>query len=178
MLADRGMPYRVQFVMITGNSTLYSKLLSLPEIQRLLREADLIWARMKPEQRESYLLPITEYVTGDAQPTLKNAVVHEYSWIGSMVDEEIYGIPTRIYQPGSVGWNVDSNILTKLGLTVEDFQRNFWEMDEIFAKIYKENGNQPFLPAFLDSAGTEGFEKGGVLSVYKALPCNLQRYSA
>ena len=35
--------------------------------------------------------------------------------------------------------------MEKYGLTFDDFNRDFWEMDELFAQIYEKNGNQPFL---------------------------------
>ena len=145
MLADRNMPYRVQFAMLTGDVDLYAAWFSQPEAQELLKDADLIWAFMSPENQKEYLMPITEYVSGDAQSTLKNAVVHDLLWTRGMVDGEIYGIPTYPTTSGSHGWVVKPEVLTKYGLTEEDFQRNYWEMDEVFAKIYAANDKQPFL---------------------------------
>ncbi len=145
MLADRDMPYRVQFVMLTGDAWLYTEWFSRPEAQELLKDADLIYAFMTQKNQQEYLMPITEYVTGDAQPTLKNAVVHKLNWTGSMIDGEIYGIQTYPLETYSHGWKMKPETLTKYGLTEKDFELNFWEMDEIFQKIYEKNGNQPFL---------------------------------
>ena len=41
-----------------------------------------------------------------------------------------------VYKAGGAG---------KYGLTETDFDRDYWEMDAVFEKIYKANGNQPFL---------------------------------
>ena len=162
MLKDRDMPYRIQFVMLTGDVSLYTEWFARPEAQAVLQDADLIWAWMTPENQREYLMPITEYVTGDAQPTLKNAVVHELNWTGTTVDGEIYGIQTHPLTANSHGWRLKPEVFTKYGLTEADFRRNYWEMDEIFEKIYKANGNEPFLYAGNGGYSTENITRTGV----------------
>ena len=164
MLADRKMPYRVQFVMLTGDAYLYTEWFSQPEAQELLKDADLIYAWMTPENQKEYLMPITEHVTGDAQPTLKNAVVHELNWTGGMVDGEIYGIQAYPRPVNSHGWQLKPDVLSKYGLTEEDFHRNYWEMDEIFEKIYKANGNKPFLYEEYEGYERDNLSRKGVLA--------------
>ena len=115
MLADRSMPYRVQFVMLTGDAPLYYEWFNQPEAQELLKDADLIWACMTPENQQQYLMPITEYVTGDAQPTLKNAVVHELNWTGTTIDGEIYGIQSYPLPVRSHGWYIKPEVLENMG---------------------------------------------------------------
>lgn len=163
MLADREMPYRVQFVMLTGDVRLYTEWFSQPETQEVLKEADLIYAWMTPANQQEYLMPITEYVTGDSQPTLKNAVVHELNWTGGMVDGEIYGIQTYPLPANSHGWRLNPEVFTKYGLTEEDFHRNYWEMDKIFEKIYKANNNEPFLCINSDGYSVRNKSRSGVL---------------
>lgn len=146
MLAEKEMPFRVQFVLLTMDQGLmYLDWFSYPEAQEALKDADLIYGAMTAEDMVQYLAPITEYVTGDAEPSLKNAVPHPLNWGSGTVDGEVYGIRTTIPQAYSSGWKIDAKLLSECNLTVEDFARPFWEMDEIMAKIYETNGNKPFL---------------------------------
>lgn len=146
MLSNKDIPFRVQFVILsTDQSYLHSDWLSRTVVKEALEDADLVFGWLTPAERKACLLPITEYVIGDAQPSLKNAVLHELSWIGASVDGEIYGIQTYPLQSSSTGWQVESKLLKEYGLSAEDFKKNFWEMDEIFEKIYSKNGNKPFL---------------------------------
>ena len=156
MLADRNMPFRVQFVMLTIDQYMPNTQdwFAVPDAQEALKDADLIYAGMNEDTITAYLTPITEYVTGTAQPSLKNAVPHERSWLAGTVGTEIYGYGTLVYRPFSSGWQIDSALLQAAGLTPEELQRDFWEMDDVFAKLYAANGNRPFL--FLDRTGTGG----------------------
>ncbi len=146
MLADRDMPLRVQFVLLALDQRVNNaNWMSRPEVQEMIADADLIWGAFDSDEMQEYLLPITEYVIGDAEPSLENAVPHALIWRKAMVNGEIYGIPVYPYPCYSNGWCVDTTMLTEFGLTEQDFKGNFWEMDDIFAKIYKENGNKAFL---------------------------------
>lgn len=172
MLADQNMPFRVQFVLLTMDEFLLdsTEWLALPEAQEALKDADLIYSGMGPEEMVNYLMPITEYVTGTAEPTLKNAVPHELYWIKGTVKDQIYGYCTHVYTGiSSSGWTVKQDLLTKAGLSAEDFNRDFWEMDEVFAKLYAANGNQPFLDLQVVGqgvAGSQGMFGREVLSAY------------
>lgn len=154
MLADRNMPFRVQFVLLTNKQFMDNTQdwFAVPEAQEALKDADLIYAGMNQDSITKYLTPITEYVTGDAQPSLKNAVPHQLSWLTGTVGEEIYGYSAALYRPSGSGWVIDSALLQAAGLTPEALQRDFWEMDDVFAKLYEANGNKPFL--YLRQRGT------------------------
>lgn len=150
MLADKGMPFRVQFILLSTNThDSYWDWHGTPELKEAaepyLLEADLICGKMSADNLRTYFSPITEYVTGTAEPSLKNAAVHPVEWEQTTVDGEIYGIYTVAEGPTSKAWQIDPQLLTKCGLSEEDFKRDFWEMDDVFAKIYKELGNRPFL---------------------------------
>lgn len=146
MLADRDMPFRVQFVMMSMSEWLVDpNWFSRPEVQAVLKDADLIYGIMSADEKLQYLSPITEYATGTAEPSLKSAVAHELDWSAAMINGEIYGIPTIPYAPRSIGWKVDPAFLSDYGLNEESFSCNYWEMDELFAEIYEKNGNKPFL---------------------------------
>lgn len=144
MLAEKEMPFRIQFVMLTMGKWLSdSQWFARPEAQEALQDADLIYGRMNPDAMRQYLSPITSYATGEASPSLENAVPHRRNWVCGTLDGEIYGIPAVPGQAGCNGWSVDEALLK--GRTDADFAKAFWEMDDLFAEIYKENGNKPFL---------------------------------
>ena len=93
MLAQRDMPFRVQFVMMTMSEWLMdSNWFSRPEAQAVLKNADLIYGIMSADEAMEYLIPITEYVAGTAEHSLKNAVAHENDWAAAMINGEVYGI--------------------------------------------------------------------------------------
>ncbi len=155
MLADKYMPFRVQFAVlmsgysgsvITGGPYADYDLLGSAEAQEELKDADLIFGYMTPNEMQELLAPITDYVKGDAQPTLRNSVAHKRNWLTTTVEGEIYGIAQHNVLYGYNGWYVDKSLMEKAGLTPADFQHDFWEMDEVFAKLYQANGNKPFMP--------------------------------
>ena len=153
MLADRDMPFRIQFVVFRSEATATAAEMdwfSREIVQEALKDADLIYGYMYPEERQEYLMPITEYVTGNAQPGLEDAVLHSSLWV-TEEDGNIYGIPSAGGYAESAGWYVNAKVFAKFGLTKEDFQKSFWEMDEVFAKLYQANGNKPFLHLFHES---------------------------
>lgn len=178
MLADRNMPFRVQFVLLSTDQSLtdYRALFNFPETYAALEDADLIYGAMNADDMVKYLTPITQYVNGTAEPSLKNAVPHELSFLKGTVGGEIYGYCTRLYNAKSSGWEVDPDLLAASGITAEDFQRDFWEMDDVFARLFEANGNQPFLYLRSDGirTGSNLFQEGLAsvipLSVADVLP--------
>ena len=155
MLADKNMPYRIQLILVKYYSEVdgfsYMDWFSNPEVTEVLKDADLIFANMTPAQQQQYLMPITDYVTGEAQPSLKNAVPHESAWRNTTVDGAIYGIPSSVYNPVSVGWIVDEALMRQSGLTAEDFDVELWEMDELLDKLTKANGGQGVIDLYDDT---------------------------
>lgn len=146
MLAEKNMPFQLQFVILKMDTDWYTntRWFDLPRVQEILADADLISGWMGPDERQEYLMPITEYAAGEAEPSLENAVLHKLNWLNGSASGEIYGIPSMVDNPTSIGWQVKAEFLDKMGLTAEDFDRQLWEMDELFAQIYKKNGNEPF----------------------------------
>lgn len=167
LLSDRDMPFRIQFVLVKiDNYSWYGSphWFTLPGVEEALKDADLIFGSMGPDERQKYLMPVTEYVTGDAQPSLRNAVLHELNWISGTVNGEIYGVPAYPNLPACNGWRVKPALLKECGLSAEDFNKNFWEMDDIFAQIYEKNGNNPFLYIDLDDGGVFSSGSANILS--------------
>ena len=166
MLADRNMPFRVQFAILSAEEypSNYNWFLS-PEAQEVLKDAELIWGNFSVSEMKAYLTPITEYATDGKTPSLKNAVVHERNWLDATVNGDIYGIRTDLPSANSTGWYVAPAFMQEHGLTEADFSKNFWEMDELFADIYKNNGNQAFLLIEGGGIGTRYSVKNAVGSV-------------
>ena len=134
--------FRIQMVMITGMEMSYGMGLDCFEDSRVREEAadaDLLYADFFPERMTEYLEPITSYISGSNAP-LTNAVPHESLWFQTKLDGEIYGIPYIFNSPGGTGWIVEAETLERCGLTPEDFQQEYWEMDEVFARIYEVYG--------------------------------------
>ncbi len=147
MLADRDMPFRLQLIMVEMKGSVRSEVdwTAVPEVRELIAQADLLTGLFPQEKAEQYLTPITSYVTGGAQPSLQNAVIHPLDWKCTTYNNEIYGIPTGGFGMISNGWQVKTEMLEKWGLTTEDFQKNYWEMDELFSEIYEANDKKAFL---------------------------------
>lgn len=162
LLAERSMPFRVQFLLFTMDQWLLnSDWFSRPEVQEVLADADLIYGMVTDENMPRYLLPITEYATGAKEPSLEIAVPHPYNWCIGMVGDEIYGIPTVLQQASAGGWIAEPSFFSTHGLNEADFIKDFYEMDEMFARIYRENGNRPFLYLPKDSVLRVGNEALG-----------------
>ena len=156
MLADRNMPFRLQFILLTRESSKGKAWLELESVQKLLAEADLVNGNLTSAEMKKYLTPITEYATGDAQPSLENAAPYRQFWDAATVGGQIYGIRAgRPAQPSAMGWMIDKTAMESWGMSAEDFQgKSFWEMDDVFARIYEANGNVPFLLSY-DGSGIE-----------------------
>ena len=141
-LKETNAGFQIQMIMITGVEHSYGMGLDCFEDSRVREEvadADLLYADFFPERMTEYLDPLTDYATGSDAP-LFNAVPHESLWFQTTLDGEIYGLPYRFNSPDSPGWVVEAEVLERCSLTPEDFQREYWEMDEVFAKIYEEYG--------------------------------------
>lgn len=157
MLADRDMPFRIQFVLLTMDQWLIdSGWFARPEAQKELVDADLIYGQMRAADMRHYLLPITEYTNSSAEISLENAVPHKYNWLIGTVANEVYGIPTALNQAYVGGWIMNSEFLTKYDLTGDAFLGDFWEMDNLFKEIYKNNNEEPFLFVNRDTILTSG----------------------
>ena len=141
-LKETNAGFQIQMIMITGVEHSYGMGLDCFEDSRVregVADADLLYADFFPERMTEYLDPLTDYATGSDAP-LFNAVPHESLWFQTTLDGEIYGLPYRFNSPDSPGWVVEAEVLERCSLTPEDFQREYWEMDEVFAKIYEEYG--------------------------------------
>jgi len=147
MLSDKKLPFRVQLVLCTVDHPVTDAgvIFELPEVQEDLQSADLIYGFMSGDDAKKLLMPITEYVTGTAEPSLKSTLPHNTCWHDATLDDEIYGVPTILKFPDSLGWKVNRSFMEKEGLTDADFQKSFWEMDSLFAGLYEKNGKKAFL---------------------------------
>lgn len=163
VLAEKGLPFRLQFII--WSAVAYLDLLLEPEVTASLAEADLICGDFSPRDAEIYLMPITEYVRGTSSPSLKNAVPHDAYWYSGLRGDEIYGIPTSVRTALSNGWWVSESVLTTMGITEADFAGDFWEMDDLFVRIYEANDRKPFL--YCNQApGDPGYSVGRILQDY------------
>ena len=141
-LKESNAGFQIQVVIITDVEMNYGMGLDCFEDSRVREEAadaDLLYADFFPERMVEYLEPITDYINGSDAP-LSDAVPHESLWFQTKLDGEIYGIPYIFNSPGGTGWIVEAEVLERCGLTPEDFQREYWEMDEVFARIYEVYG--------------------------------------
>jgi len=145
LLAEKGMPFRLQFVLCSTESSDGTDWFSIPAIQEAMTEADLIYGSFTSDQATQYLMPITKYVEGNAKPSLEQAVPHKAYWLLAEFSGEIYGIPTRSTYPMGWGYKVNDIILEDCGISPADFVCPYWEKDELFARIYALNENEPFL---------------------------------
>ena len=110
-----------------------------------IQSFDIVFGDFTSEQILENFMPITDYATGVAELSLESAVVHDFNWLSSTVDGEIYGICTQPSRSYGHGWQVDTAFMTNNNLTAEDFSKSFWEMDDLFAELYEANGKKPFL---------------------------------
>ena len=130
MLAEKNMPFRVQIqILFSDQQMTYPKWFSVPEAQEAMENADLIWGHMQSAEMQQYLMPITQYADGTAEPSLENLAPHILNWSVATVDEQIYGMPVDVLLPKTTGWLVSKTFFDKYGLTPEDFQNAGLEPD-------------------------------------------------
>ena len=109
MLADRNLPYRIQFTILKLNGfDKPQEWFANPEVLKDLEDADLIYAGYYQEQMEQWLLPITDHVFGDAQPSLAGILPDALCWRKFEVGGELYGYPSYLPSVQSQGWHVDT----------------------------------------------------------------------
>lgn len=160
MLAQQEQPFRLQLVLVMHDvSSNYWDWFNVPEVKEALQGADLIFGRLRSSEMKEYLMPITAYAKGEAQPSLKDAVPFDHLWNSTSVGDEIYGILGYGFAVSEqLGWTMDKDFMDQMGLTEKDFLgKEFQSMDDLFALIYERNGNQPFI---YDS-GRKGTGMGG-----------------
>ena len=143
VLAEKNMPFRLQFILYRVEE-LPEAWFSLKETVALAEEADLITGAITAEEAVQYLAPITENAKGTAEPSLANAFIHDSYLSKTTINGTVYGIPAITAELEVIGWRVKSSVL-KDGVTTNDFTRSIWEMDDVFASIYANNNNTPFL---------------------------------
>jgi len=162
MLAEREMPFRIQFMLFTTEEKRIDWL-RVPEAREAMAEADLITGMFTQAEAVRYLMPITDYVSEDAEISLSSHAAHTLSWNATTYDGEVYGLPAGQVYPTSGGWHVRDEVFTEYGFTVEDFQKDFLSMDEVFAKLYEKNGNEGFL--YVYRASVAWTYKNGVAAI-------------
>ena len=165
VLEEKGMSFRLQFVILQIEDY-SSDWITTDEASTMLAEADLIYADMYAEQAKQYMMPITQYTNGTASPSLENAVPHEAYWNYGRFDGEIYGIVSSTKYLKADGWYVDDAIFSQYGLTETDFQKQFWEMDDVFAQIFEKYNQTGFLFSHMSATGV-GYSVGNLLKTYK-----------
>lgn len=143
VLAEKNMPFRLQFVLYYYNGERDSWF-AREDLVELAKDADLITGSLTPEEVVQYLSPVTQNIADTAEPSLANAFIHSSYLSKTTIDGEVYGIPALTAELEIIGWIVDNSVL-KDGVTADDFTRNYWEMDDVFAKLYANNNNKPFL---------------------------------
>lgn len=168
MLAENGLPFRIQFVLFTTEEKRIDWL-RVPEVRAAMAEADLVTGLFTEAEAVRCLMPITEYVSEDAEISLSGHVAHELNWSLSTYDGEVYGLPAGRVYPISAGWLVRDEVFTEYGFSIEDFQKDFFSMDEVFAELYEKNGNQGILYWF------EGFSSSSRGSATVLLPGSMDQ---
>ena len=144
-LAEMGEPYRIQFVMFSTTASNDIDWFRVPEVLEAMESADLITGTFTQSRMQTWLLPLTQYVEKTAEPSLASSVAHPVNWVDATVDGMIYGVPTvPRYAVGS-GWNVREEGLTQLKTGIDEFQKEYWEMDEVFHRLYEKNSYEPFM---------------------------------
>ncbi len=162
VLAEKNLPFRLQFVLYSVTERI-DPWFALEEVAELAGKADLITGAINAEEAVQYLSPITQNAAGTAKPSLENAFIHSSYLSKTTVDGKVYGIPAVTAELEVIGWRVDNSVL-KDGVTADDFTRSYWEMDDVFAKLYANNNNKPFLLPI-----QEGITKGGQATIPAAI---------
>ena len=143
-LKENSAGFQIQMVMVTGVEHSYGVGIDCfddSRVREAAADADLLYADFFPERMTEYLEPLTPYVSGE-NALLSNAVPHDSMWFRTSLEGAIYGLPFHYNSPAATGWIVEPEVMEKCGLTVEDFQREYWQMDEVFARIYEVYGTE------------------------------------
>lgn len=173
-LAEKGLPFRLQITSILRENRQFEDLFGEPETIAELEHADLIYGcPPDAEILKKYYLPLTAYVKGEAQPSLQNAVPHAVCWTYTTWDSQIYGIGWKPVYPVASGWNVDEKVFTELGCSADDFHHEYWEMDEVFARLFNNNEKKPFLSSSPDGVMSDNAVRGAKAEITSALAGNL-----
>jgi len=170
MLAERNMPFRVQFVIYTTDYYYYNlDWFVRPEAQADMATADLLYVHsVSAKQAADYYMPLTEYAKENATPSLKNAVPHEINWQQTSVNGDIYAISQRRVNTISCGWIVDEDVFSKYGMTVEDFKKDYWEIEDVLKKLKEASGTRQLIEI---SSGTDkgSMNTDNIWSIYPGI---------
>ena len=156
VLAEKNMPFRLQFVLNFDGFWVMDWTRNPEKYINMVEEADLVYGYILAEIAEQCLLPLTQYIDESNKVSLSGAVPHTAYWDTASFNGDIYGIPAAMQYAKTFSWFVGEKVLKDYGITAEDFNRPYWELDTLFAKIYALNGNQPFL---YDEVGDYWIEK-------------------
>ena len=155
-LRDIGAGFQLQFIFVSGLDYFVVEgqgMMSLEDwftdsgVQAVASDADLLFANFSAERMQEYLEPIT----AEVQSSLENAVPHAFLWQRTTLDGEVYGVSAETCMPSYLGWQVNATVIDTYGLTVEDFQHEFWEMDDVFEELYRQHGDSLIMISQEDS---------------------------
>jgi hypothetical protein len=158
LLEEEGMPFRVQFTIFSLSRWMEVDWFRIPAVCAELESADLVTGAMDRHDMVKYLSTLTKYVDGTGSVDLSGAVAHEYAWLETQVDGEIYAISSGNHTAVGNGWWVREELFTELGFTPEDFQQA--DIDGLFARIYEKNGQKGFLDGDLHNSLCESSYNG------------------
>ena len=158
LLEEEGLPFRVQFTIFSLSRLMEVDWFRIPEVCAELENADLVTGAMDRHDMVKYLSTLTKYVDGTGSVDLSGAVAHEYAWLETQVDGEIYAIYSSNHTAVGNGWWVREELFTELGFTQEDFQTE--DIDDLFARIYEKNSNKGFLDGDLHNSLCESSYNG------------------
>ena len=145
LLAEKNMPFRIQFVLNFDGFDLMDWEEEADKYIKLVEEADLVYGNFLMDIAQQYLLPLTRYTEETGENSLAKAVPHDAYWHTAVFDGEVYGVPASVQYATSFSWFVDEKVMAEYGITADEFKKPYWELDDLFAKIYELNGNRPFL---------------------------------
>ena len=156
-LRDIGAGFQLQFVFVSGLDDFVIEgqgIMSLEDwftdsgVQAVAADADLLFANFSAARMQEYLEPIS----AEVQSSLENAVPHAFLWQRTTLDGEVYGISSESCMPSYLGWYVDAKVMDTYGMTVEDFQQEYWEMDAVFEELHQQHGGSLIMISQEDSS--------------------------
>lgn len=145
VLAEKNMPFRLQFALNFDGFWVMDWTRNPEKYISMVEEADLVYGHFLAQIAQQYLLPLTQYTDENAETSLAGAVPHEAYWDTAAFNGGVYGVPASVQYAKSFGWLVDGTVFSDYGIKTEEFDRPYWELDDLFSKIYAMNGNRPFL---------------------------------